>query len=291
MPLTSFQSEILRTLAKNRSPESHLAGGSVINRSEDSPRFSQDMDIFHDREELVEKAWTSDKEVLQKHGFVCSLMVAGNDRAFFRALVERGGMTTLLDWAYDSAFRFFPVEEDPLFGWRLNDTDLAIDKALALAGRSASRDIVDILFLEKRGFPLGALIWAIPAKDPGYSPEFALEMMRANAKVPDKNELSLREEADGLSPLQIKKEWLSLANKTEEQLTSARKADILPGLIFLHRTPDSILKKPVWGTSLFANPENFASHKASQGGVWPRFVQEASKPPSLPPPPANIGEA
>jgi hypothetical protein len=50
MPLTAFQSETLRLLAGRRSPESFLAGGTVLNAGSDSPRYSKDVDIFHDVE-------------------------------------------------------------------------------------------------------------------------------------------------------------------------------------------------------------------------------------------------
>lgn len=46
---------------------------------------------------------------------------------------------------------------DPVFGYRLDDPDLAVKKLLALAGRSAARDVVDIAALHRDGFPLSAL--------------------------------------------------------------------------------------------------------------------------------------
>ena len=52
MPLGRFQSEVLRTLAAQRSPDSYIAGGVAINRA--GPRFSGDIDIFHDSEERLE---------------------------------------------------------------------------------------------------------------------------------------------------------------------------------------------------------------------------------------------
>ena len=42
MPLTSSQAEILRQIAANRSPESYVAGATVLHRDADSPRFSED---------------------------------------------------------------------------------------------------------------------------------------------------------------------------------------------------------------------------------------------------------
>ncbi|MBV8508248.1 MAG: hypothetical protein JOZ11_20890 [Alphaproteobacteria bacterium] len=48
MPISNFQSDVLRTLAAQRSPDSYIAGGIAINR--EGPRFSGDIDIFHDSE-------------------------------------------------------------------------------------------------------------------------------------------------------------------------------------------------------------------------------------------------
>ena len=48
MPLTDFQKGIARLIAANRTPESHVAGGAVINRGETGLRISDDLDVFHD---------------------------------------------------------------------------------------------------------------------------------------------------------------------------------------------------------------------------------------------------
>ena len=48
MPLTPFQRGVAQILAKHRNPESHVAGGAVINRGEGGVRISDDLDIFHD---------------------------------------------------------------------------------------------------------------------------------------------------------------------------------------------------------------------------------------------------
>ena len=52
-----------------------------------------------------------------------------------------------VEWAQDSAFRFYPLQQDERFGYRLHDTDAAVNKVLALAGRSEIRDFVDVLLL------------------------------------------------------------------------------------------------------------------------------------------------
>ena len=54
MPLSRIQTEILRLLAAHRDPESYVAGAAPLNR--DAPRISDDIDVFHDREERVAAA-------------------------------------------------------------------------------------------------------------------------------------------------------------------------------------------------------------------------------------------
>ena len=53
MPLSAFQQSILRLLAQNRSPESYV---TVLHQIPDSPRFSEDLDMFHDVEDSVARS-------------------------------------------------------------------------------------------------------------------------------------------------------------------------------------------------------------------------------------------
>lgn len=52
MPLTPFQTTVLKLLAANRSPESFVAGGIALNARE-PVRWSADVDLFHDAEDAV----------------------------------------------------------------------------------------------------------------------------------------------------------------------------------------------------------------------------------------------
>ena len=56
MPLSDIQEEVLRRIAANRSPESYLAGATVLHRAKDTPRFSRDLDFFHDIEDSVARS-------------------------------------------------------------------------------------------------------------------------------------------------------------------------------------------------------------------------------------------
>src|SRR6266478_2909635 len=107
MPLTLFQKEILALLASQRNPESHVAGGAVLNRQADSPRYSADVDVFHDVAASLISSAEADVAILAVAGFQTVWLV--RQPFLQRVQVRRGKDTLRLDWATDSAFRFFPV--------------------------------------------------------------------------------------------------------------------------------------------------------------------------------------
>ena len=69
MPVSELQGRVLREIAANRSPDSYLAGATVLHRADDSPRFSQDLDFFHDLEEAVAGPYPSSDRfrTLERH--------------------------------------------------------------------------------------------------------------------------------------------------------------------------------------------------------------------------------
>lgn len=178
MPITSFQSDVLRAIAANRDPESYVAGGTAINRS--GPRFSADVDIFHDRQDRVAEAAMSDAAALQRAGY--ELAWTRQQPASFAAIVGNGRSETKLEWVADSDYRFFPAVPDPEFGYVLHPLDLAINKVMAAASRREPRDIIDLLTLHVRVAPIGALVWAAADIAPGFTPEGLIAEIRRNAR-------------------------------------------------------------------------------------------------------------
>ena len=114
------------------------------------------------------------------------------------ALVARQGDATRLEWARDSDYRFFPTVPDALFGYRPHLFDLAANKALAAAGRRKPRDILDLLQIHDAHFPLAAVIFAAPSKNPGFTPTSLIGEIRRNARYvqEDFDELKLAAAAD-----------------------------------------------------------------------------------------------
>ena len=128
MPVGPFESEVLRILAANRNPESFIGGATVLNHEPNSPRTSEDIDIFHDNELSLQKSVEQDQHTLEQNGFQVKVMFSRP--SFHRANVSKETDSTKMEWVHDSAFRFFPVERDELMGFRLNFWDAATNKVL-----------------------------------------------------------------------------------------------------------------------------------------------------------------
>ena len=180
MPLTKIQSDILRLLASQREPESYVAGATPINR--DAPRYSGDIDLFHSSEERVASAAASDAKKLEAAGY--GIRWIRRLAAVHTAEVTGPDGATRLEWVVDSEYRFFPVVQDGTFGYVLHPVDLAMNKAMAAAGRREVRDIVDLVTIHETVLPLGAVVWAAVEKSPGYTPEGLIAEIRRNSNYP-----------------------------------------------------------------------------------------------------------
>ncbi len=263
MPLTPLQSDVLAILAENRSEESHFAGGVVLNAAEDSVRYSNDFDIFHELAEEVSRASDADVADLRAAGLeVTALGRPGDwerDVTFRKARVSRGDASVEIDWAADSAFRFFPIERDARLGWRLHLFDIATNKALALSARTETRDYVDILQLHAI-YPLAAICWAACGKDPGFSPLSLLRMMRRFARI---DPAKLEEiQARSLDPRSLKVRWIDISDEAEAQMIQL--ADAQPNLPIGVAFVDTH-GKPGW----IGDDPSLRLHAPSVRGCWP----------------------
>ena len=264
MPLNTLQKDILAVLAANRSEESHFAGGIVLTVADDSARFSRHFDIFHELAEEVTRASNRDVESLRRAGFQVDTPSRygewEKDATFRKAKIRRGNESVEIDWAADSAFRFFPIERDPLLGWRLHPFDIATNKALALSARTETRDYVDIVELHE-SLPLPPVCWAACGKDPGFTPLSLLKMMRRFAKI---DPAKLEEiQARALDPVQLKMAWIEMSDAAESEMI--RVADDQPGLPIGVAFVDAA-GKPGW----IGNDATLRLHAPSVRGCWPK---------------------
>ena len=175
MALTALQRRVCRLIAANRvsSGESYVAGGVALNELLGTARISRDIDLFHDTGEALEASWQADRSLLEREGFTVRQIRARS--GLVEADVSDGTDSVRLEWARDSAFRFFPLQEHDDLGLTLHPFDLATNKVLALVGRLEVRDWVDVISCDERIQPLGYLAWAASGKDPGFGPGAILE--------------------------------------------------------------------------------------------------------------------
>ena len=259
MPLTSIQIQVLKAIAENRSPESYLGGATVLHTDDDTPRYSQDLDVFHDLEESVALCAEADAATLLDAGYQLRWLL--RTPAFYRAVLSAEDQQLQIEWAQDSAFRFFPVEEDSQCGFRLHYADAALNKLLALAGRQEIRDFVDILHLHDSYLRLGAMAWAACGKDPGFSPDFLLDQAGRHVAYTqtDVEHLDLRGPLD----LQwMKRKWLA-ALEDGQRLAGALPAEEV-GCLYLNAEQTPVTPDPT--SDAFAD---LTRHHGSVRGAWP----------------------
>lgn len=190
MALTVLQRRVCQLLAdqRKRSGESYVAGGAALNELLAGARRSRDVDLFHDTETALVATWQSDRAALDAGGLRVETL--RELPAFVEARVSDATETVLVQWARDSAFRFFPLIEHETFGLTLHPLDLATNKLLALVGRREVRDWIDLVRCHESVQPLGYLAWAATGKDPGFSPLGIIEECARTRYV--------QEEIDGL---------------------------------------------------------------------------------------------
>lgn len=262
MPLTELQGRILSILGPVRTPESYVAGGTVVHFSPNSTRYSRDLDLFHDALEAVATAYSEDSRLLIEAGFHVETIIT--QPGFIRAIIRDGSGATQIDWARDSAWRFMPVQAHPAAGYVLHDIDVATNKVLALAGRNEPRDFVDVLYLVDHVLPLGPLVWASAAKDPGYTPLSLLEQIRRRGRYRSED----FERLDLVRPLDLesaKREWLSALAEAEAFIESRPMEEA--GCLYWHAASQHFVA-PSPGVPL--ENQGIVLHFGRAGGVLPR---------------------
>lgn len=264
MPITLFQKTILRLIASNRSPDSYIAGATVINRSPSSLRISDDVDLFHDPETSVQLSYQKDKITLLENRYSFTTLI--EQRGFVRAIVQKDTESLKLEWVSDTAFRFFPIVPDEDLGYRLSDIDAAINKCLALANRTEARDVLDILEIHSNILHLGACCWAACGKDPGFTPDLILDLLSRNARLtPDM--LAAENTTRPIDPKKIKKDFQS-ALLDARKVVSELPANLL-GCIFVD-SQGKVLHTPLPINDLIP-------HYGTVRGAWPTLCLETSK--------------
>ena len=258
MPLTNVQADILRLLASHRDPESYVAGSTPINRN--APRYSGDIDVFHDREERVARAAAEDSALLEREGY--TLQWIRREPNIYTVLAKRSHEATKLEWVVDSDFRFFPAMRDKAFGYVLHPADLATNKVGAAYGRREPRDVVDLVTIHNSVLPIGAAVWASAGKALGFTPEGIINEIRriASYSAEDFRRLHSDPPVDPAATMTRLREALHEADAFVARMPTEK-----VGLLFLK---DGKVVQP--------DPENlhdYQTHAGQRRGHWPSSTE------------------
>lgn len=213
MALTEFQRRLCRLIAQNRidQGESYVAGGVALNALTGAARVSRDIDLFHDTPTALQATWSADRALLEGSGH--RVEVLRERPSFVEARVSRGADEMLMQWAQDSAFRFFPLVRHEELGLVLHPFDLATNKVLALVGRVEARDWIDAITCHDRIQPLGYLAWAACGKDPGFSPASILELAGRSSRYSNDEIRELSFEGTPPDASELSRRWHALMDE------------------------------------------------------------------------------
>lgn len=268
MALTAYQITILKLLSDRRRKdgESYIAGGVALNAALNAPRLSHDIDIFHDTAQALASTWLADSSCLEKNGY--SIQIVRENPSYIEATIHQNSNITLIQWVRDSAFRFFPLIEDDVFGLTLHPFDLATNKILALAGRLEPRDWVDVIECHRSLQPLGYLLWAACGKDPGINPEMVLsDASRLHYSNEEIDTLVFENNRPHCA--QLSQEWKCAISSGREIVEILPEEHIGKCILntdgtFFSESSSRFLSRLESNTILF--------HEGAIGGTWPQIV-------------------
>lgn len=258
MPLTPFQADIFKIISVNRNPDSYVAGGIVINRDDRSKRYSDDIDVFHDTSEAIAVGADADTEALRTAGYGVTFL--RREATFQQADISLAGETIRLDWAADSAFRFFPIVPDEVLGFRLHDADAATNKILAAVSRQKVRDFIDLMQLDGNYMSLGIAVWGAAAKDEGYTPNLIMQELRRNSRINPTTlgEVTLAKPEEAVN---LKAHWLERFAAAEKLIATIPAEPIR--CLYLDQTG-----QPARGDAF---DPTWVPHYGSVKGAWPKI--------------------
>jgi hypothetical protein len=187
------------------SGERYVAGGAALNELTGGTRLSRDIDVFHDTDAAVAASWDADRRRLEGEGL--SVRVIRERPSYVEAEIASGAESVRMEWARDSAFRFFPLVEHADLGLVLHPFDLTTNKVLALVGRLEVRDWVDVIHCGEHVQPLGYLAWAASGKDPGFGPHAILEQAARTSRYAREEVLALAFDGPEPDPSDLARRW------------------------------------------------------------------------------------
>lgn len=188
--------------------------------------------------------------------------------AFGEALVSQNDESVEMQWARDSAFRFFPLIEHPDFGLVLHPFDAATNKVLALVGRLEARDWIDTIECDARLQPLGFLSWAASGKDPGFSPPMILEEAARSSRYSAVEIAALEFEGESPNVALLSQTWKAMLRSAHEIVRLLPTQSV--GRYVLN-SRNELFRGDVAALRSALSNDELRFHEGTIGGVWPNF--------------------
>jgi len=162
--LSDVQVEIARIVSETaREFGFALAGGGALIHLGIVDRVTRDLDFFSERQDMVNLAADDVERALRQAGFETGRPV--DALGFVRIEASRGDEVCEVDLGHDA--RRWPVQQQDV-GPTVALEELAADKTLALLGRAAPRDFIDVRALAEL-FGTDRLCELAADKDLGFS--------------------------------------------------------------------------------------------------------------------------
>jgi len=168
--INSLQKTILQNFGVVKdSKQFYLTGGTALSQFYLKHRRSEDLDFFTAIPDIILSFSFNLEEHLKLLGL--SIRRQRGLNSFVELQAGRGKELTIIHLAQDTVFRFEPVKQFLEYPQVSIDNlvDIASNKLLALFGRAALRDFIDVYFLvSKSEFSTDQLVELARKKDPGF---------------------------------------------------------------------------------------------------------------------------
>ena len=169
--ITPFQDNILKIIGSQADArEFYFIGGTALSLFYLQHRKSEDLDFFTSIENLISPFSQLLQIRFKAFGYETMIQRSFNSFAELK-VTDKNGEDTLIHLALDAPFHLEPFLESSSYpGLRISSfADIAANKLLALFGRAALRDFIDVYYLIKlKKITKNDLIISARKKDPGF---------------------------------------------------------------------------------------------------------------------------
>jgi len=183
--LTALQREVLDAFFQ-RERGFFLTGGAALAGFHLGHRMTEDLDLFTLQQAAFERSRFVVADVAAVVGAV--LEVRQDAPGFRRVVLSRGEDGLVIDLVKDvsSQLHSEKLERDHIV---VDPADeILANKLTAIVGRAEKRDLIDVMLLERAGYPVEAALPPALAKDGGCTPA-TLAWLLSEVKIPDGIEL------------------------------------------------------------------------------------------------------